>query len=129
EHERRALYEGAKTNATQLNCWGQEYIRAECEGATFILDCQQITRHDWRPDRRPNCPDYGCLVPLLEQAKWANTWLIEKFVHWLDGGEPMETNVWDNLQSVALVFSAIESSLTGQVVRVQEFLQSAMDRV
>ncbi|MGQ9732330.1 MAG: Gfo/Idh/MocA family protein, partial [Candidatus Zipacnadales bacterium] len=31
ENDRRAFYEGAKTNATQLNCWGQEYIRAECE--------------------------------------------------------------------------------------------------
>ena len=25
------------------------------------------------------------------QPKWTNSWLIEKFVHWLDGGEPMET--------------------------------------
>jgi hypothetical protein len=38
----------------------------------------------------------------------------------------METNVWDNLQSVALVFSAIESSRTGQPVKVQEFLAQAM---
>ena len=65
----------------------------------------------------------GEVVPLLEQRKWTDAWLVEQFVHWLDGGEPMETNLEDNLQSVALIFSAIESSRTGQPVNVQEFLQ------
>ncbi|MFC1525702.1 hypothetical protein ACFL6X_02705 [Candidatus Latescibacterota bacterium] len=39
-----------------------------------------------------------------------------------EGGEPMETHVEANLQSVALVFGAIESSRSGQPVAVQEFL-------
>ena len=64
----------------------------------------------------------GEVAPLLDQPKWANTWLIEKFVRWLDGGPPMETNVEDNLQSVALIFAAIQSSRTGQPVRVQDML-------
>ena len=64
-------------------------------------------------------------VPLLEQPKWGNSWLLDKFARWLDGGEPMETNIEDNLQSVALVFSAIESSRTGQPVKVQELLAKA----
>jgi len=34
----------------------------------------------------------------------------------------METEVQRNLQSVANIFAAIESSRTGQPVRVQEFL-------
>ena len=59
---------------------------------------------------------------MLGQPKWTNIWLIEKFVCRLDGGEPIETSVEDNLQSVALIFSAIESSRTGQVVMVQGFL-------
>jgi hypothetical protein len=37
----------------------------------------------------------------------------------------METNIEDNLQSVALIFAAIESSETGQPVQVQEFLRRA----
>jgi hypothetical protein len=37
----------------------------------------------------------------------------------------METNVEDNLQSVAMVFAAIESSRTGRAVRVQELLGAA----
>jgi hypothetical protein len=62
-------------------------------------------------------------VPPVEQSKWANTWLVEQFVQWLAGGAPMETNVEDNLQSVALIFAAIESSRTGQPLRVQELLE------
>jgi hypothetical protein len=34
----------------------------------------------------------------------------------------METNVEDNLQSVALIFAAIASSHSGQPVKVQELL-------
>ena len=52
----------------------------------------------------------------------------QRFVHWLDGGEPMETNVEANLQSVALVFAAIESSRTGQSVKVQEMLRNEVER-
>ena len=115
----RATYEGAKTNAATLNCWGQEYIRAECEKATLTLDSQRITCREW-PSQEPRDIEH------LQQPKWANTWLIEKFVRWLDCHEPMGTNVWDNLQSVALVFSAIESSRTGQPVKVQEFLANAV---
>ena len=120
----RTTYEGAKCNAWGLNCWGEEYVRAECEGGTLILDHRGLAVYPYdaalpggdRGERQPEP------LPLLYQPKWANTWLIEKFVRWLDGGEPMETNVQDNLQSVALVFAAIESSRTGMPVKVQEFL-------
>jgi hypothetical protein len=40
----------------------------------------------------------------------------------------METNVEDNLQSVALIFAAAESSRTAQPVNVQEFLAEARGR-
>jgi predicted dehydrogenase len=128
---RRVFYEGAKTNAVGLNCWGQEYIRAECEKATLVLSHGTIERFGYDPARaNPNRREgEGTDVPLLQQQKWANTWLIEKFVRWLDGGQPMETNVEDNLQSVALVFAAIESSRTGQPVQVQEFLARARGEV
>jgi predicted dehydrogenase len=120
----RVMYEGAKTNAVGLNGWGEEYIRAECSEATLILSHGRIERHDYdrsrtHPRRREG---RGIEVPLLQQPKWANAWLVEQFVRWLDGGEPMETNVQDNLQSVALIFAAIESSRTGQPIKVQEFL-------
>ena len=41
----------------------------------------------------------------------------------------METNLEANLQSVALVFAAIESSRTGQPVKVQEFLADTRQKV
>ena len=126
----RAFYEGAKTNAVGLNGWSQEYIRAECERATLILDQRHLERFDHASEKsRQNLQEgQGEPIPLLEGAKWANTWLIEKFVRWLDGGDPMETNVEDNLQSVALIFAAIESSRTGQAIKVQEFLAHAKER-
>ncbi|MCP4643049.1 MAG: Gfo/Idh/MocA family oxidoreductase [bacterium] len=127
ENGARALYEGAKTNAAGLNWWGQEYIRAECEQSTLVLSWQELERFNFAAsdDSLSRREGSGDTVPLLNQPKWANTWLIEQFVRWLDGGPPMETNVEDNLQSVALVFAAIESSRTGQPVRVQEYLEQA----
>jgi predicted dehydrogenase len=127
----RALYEGAKTNAVGLNGWTNEYFRAECEKASLILDRRQLECFAYNPEKRWSqaIEGTGERIPLQERAKWANTWLVERFVQWLDGGEPMETNVEDNLQSVALVFAAIESSRTGKPVKVLEFLERARTTV
>ncbi len=121
ENDTRGFYEGAKSNAKTLNGWGNEYFRVECEKGTVILDQHKVQVLEESSQPRE--------VPLLEQPKWMNTWLIEKFCRWLDGGRPMETNVEDNLQSVALVFSAVESSRVGQPIDVQEFLNNARREV
>jgi predicted dehydrogenase len=122
----RAQYEGAKSNAVGINGWTKEYIRAECELATIELSRREIELFSYDATKcwRAVSPGHGdgIRIPLIKQPKWANTWLIEKFVRWLEGGPPMETDVQSNLQSVALVFAAIESSRTGQAVKVQEFL-------
>ena len=47
---------------------------------------------------------------ILERQSWANIWLLEQFLDWLDGGPVMKTNVEANLQSVALVEAAVRSS-------------------
>ncbi|MEM7132075.1 MAG: Gfo/Idh/MocA family oxidoreductase [Chloroflexota bacterium] len=118
----KATYEGAKTNAVGLNGWAQEYVRAECEQATLIMDRRRVERHPYEGGRIYKREGEGAEIPLLEQPKWMNTWLVEQFVQWLDGGPVMETNIEDNLQSVALIFAAIQSSRTGQPVKVQELL-------
>jgi predicted dehydrogenase len=116
----KGFYEGAKTNAMTLYGWTNEYFRAECEKATLVLDHRKISCYPYKAEEQP--PVAPEPVQLLQQGKWLNAWLIEKFVNWLNGGEPMETNVEDNLQSVALIFGAIKSSRTGQPVKVQDLL-------
>ena len=125
----RAFYEGAKTNSVGLNGWAQEYVRAECENATLIMDRRRVERHPYEGGRIYKREGEGVEIAPLEQPKWMNTWLVEQFVQWLDGGPTMETNIADNLQSVALIFAAIESSRTGQPVRVQELLAETREQV
>ena len=130
ENGKRVFYEGAKTNAVGLNGWSQEYVRAECEQGTLIMNQREIRTLRYGKDYGALCREEdGELVPLIDQPKWSNAWLIEKYCNWLDGGEAMETNVDANLQSVALIFAAVQSSRTGRPVKVQEFLQEARSRV
>ena len=69
----KAFYEGAKSNAKTLNGWANEYFRAECERCTVVLAHRRI---EFLVEG-----DEPLEVPLLEQSKWANVWLIEKFVN------------------------------------------------
>ncbi|WNR42946.1 Gfo/Idh/MocA family protein [Paenibacillus roseipurpureus] len=119
----KAVYEGAKSNAVTLNGWSNEYIRAECEHSTLIMSHKEIEKYAYGGGGQAE------QIPLLQQNKWGHAWLIEQFVEWLDGGPPMATNVEDNLQSVALIFAAIESSRTGSPVKVQEMLERARSAV
>lgn len=120
----RAIYEGAKTNACGFNGWAHEYIRAECEKETLILDQRSVERFPYQ-HKNYSREGQGQVVPLLEQTYWKDTWIIDQFLDWLDGGPPMATNIEANLQSVAMVFSAIESSKTSQPINVQGFLNEA----
>lgn len=123
----QVFYEGAKTNATGLNGWTEEYIRCECERATLELDHQRIValRDPPRQQTGPKEERQQTVIPLLERQYWSDEWLMEQFLIWLDGGPPMPTNVEANLQSMALIMAAAESSRTQQPVAVQEFLQRA----
>jgi predicted dehydrogenase len=131
EEGTRALYEGANTNAVSLNGWGNEYLRAECRDATAVLHAHELREFAYDAD------DEGCLdavdfedgehVPLDERDKWSNAWLIEQFVDWLEGGDPMPTHVEANLESMALVFAAIESAESGESVAVRDVLERARE--
>lgn len=128
ENGTRAIYEGAKTNAAGLNGWGQEYVRAESEGATLVMNRRRVERfvHGAAGTPTTALEGQGETVSPSERPRWGHRWLIEQFLDWLDGGDPMPTEVNANLQSVALIFAAIESSRTGQPVRVQDFLREAV---
>jgi len=127
----KAVYEGAKCNAVGLNGWAREYIRAECELGTLIMDHRRVECFPHRPDERScYCREgEGETVAPRQQRYWKDTWITEDFLDWLDGGQPSATHVEANLQSVALIFAGIESSRTGQPVKVQEFLARAQAKV
>jgi len=129
ENGSRAFFEGASCNAVGLHYWERETIRAECELGALLLKARRLERFPYDPStqRITKFEGEGERLPLLERRKWKNTWLIEQFVHWLDGGEAMETNVEDNLQSVAMIFAVIESSRTGSPVKVQELLKQTRE--
>lgn len=125
ENGRRAFYEGALTNAVKLNGWSQEYFRVECELATLILSQRRVERFTYNPNATHTLgtEGQGEEIPLLERPHWAHRWLVEQFVDWMNGGPAMETEVQRNLESLAIVFGAIESSRSGQPVRVQDLLE------
>ncbi len=115
----RAMFEGAVANASTLSGWTNEYFRVECEGGTLVLDRQKVTVHRndaWQPVETSE-------VPPLEGDAWMNHLLAEQFVHWLNGGDPPPTHLDDNLQCAAILFAAIQSARTGEVVDVQAFLE------
>jgi len=120
----KCFYEGAKANASTMNGWTNEYFRAECEGGTLELDRRwlRVLRGDaWD---KPLSQD----LPLLQQPAWMNPWLAELFVNWLHGGDAPPNTLDDNIQCSALLFAAIESAHTGQVIDVQDLLKTNMLR-
>lgn len=133
ENGARATWEGAKANATTLNGWGSDYVRAECRDATLELDARELTRYPYDEAAEGVVgaidPERDEEIPLDEREHWSNTWLVGQFLDWLEGGAEMATNVRDNLQSIALVEAAIESSETDRPVAVQELLADARDSV
>jgi predicted dehydrogenase len=112
-------YEGAKANATTMNGWGNDYLRAECEYGTLELDRRQLRVLRSGPDGAPVAEP----LPLLEQPVWMNAWLAEMFCDWLCGGPTPPNHLGDNLQCIALLFAAIESAHTHAPVDVQAYLQ------
>jgi len=129
ENGTRVTWEGAKANAVTLNCWGDDYVRAECRDATLVLDSRDLEYFPYEGDDVPGREGDGTPVPLEEQEYWSDVWLVAQFLEWLDGGEPMETNVEDNLQSVALVEAAIRSSRRDEPIAVQALLERTRNDV
>jgi predicted dehydrogenase len=114
----KALYEGNKTSATQLNGWTSDYFRAECAQGTLELDNRRLRVMSDLSGERVTIDK-----PLAEQAVWMNAWLAEMFCDWVVGERvDHPTHLDDNLQCAALLFAAVESAHKGEVVRVQEFL-------
>ena len=100
-------------------------MRVDCELGTAILNNREIEIFSRSDLVRQRCREgQGQKIQLITQPKWLNTWLIEKFCKWLDGGPEMETHVDANLHAAALIFAGIESARTGRTVDVQEYVRA-----
>jgi len=119
----RCFYEGAKANASTMNGWGNDYLRAECEDGTLELDRRRLRVLRGGAGDVPRSED----LSLLEQSAWTNPWLAELFCDWLRGGPAPPNHVGDNIQCCALLFAAVESAHTGRPVDVQAFLQRHLE--
>jgi predicted dehydrogenase len=119
-----AFYEGAKSVAVGLNGWGHEYVRAECQNATLVMNRRKVLRYtpDGAVGAVPTDGPRPDPVPLLDRPRWGHFALIEDFLDWLDGGPAAPTAVADNLHSTAVMFAAIESSRRREAVDVAELL-------
>ncbi|WP_342363863.1 Gfo/Idh/MocA family oxidoreductase [Terrarubrum flagellatum] len=121
----RGVYEGSSSAAVGLNDWTKEYIRVDCEFGSAILNNREIEIFSRSDLKRQRCREgQGQKIQLLTQDKWLNTWLIEKFCKWLDGGPEMETNVAANVHASALIFAGIKSARSGETVNVQDYIRS-----
>lgn len=116
-------FTGTGCSASNLNWWNNDRIVAECRDASLVLDHQVIFAHK----AIDLDSEISTRVPLHTQKVWGNKWLLEQFLDWVNGGEAPANTIEDNIQLMAMVFSAIESIETGREVKVQEFLKKYMD--
>ena len=74
------VFRGRSTNAVGLKDWEQETIRAECELGTLVLNARRLERfpYDATKQRVSTVEGEGEEIPLLQQPKWMNTWLIQQ---------------------------------------------------
>lgn len=121
----KCFYEGAKANASTLNGWTNDYLRAECRDGTLELDRRWLRVLRGGAWEKPLAQD----LPLLQQPAWTNAWLAELFALWLRGGDAPPNSLDDNIQCCALLFAAIESAHRGQVVDVQQYLKENLEAV
>jgi predicted dehydrogenase len=119
----RCFYEGAKANASTLNGWGNDYLRAECEHGTLELDRRWLRVLRGGPWDKPLAQD----LALRQQPAWTNPWLAELFCNWLLGGTEPPNTLDDNIHCIGLLFAAIESAHGGRVIDVPEFMAQYLD--
>ncbi|HEV8377207.1 MAG TPA: Gfo/Idh/MocA family oxidoreductase, partial [Tepidisphaeraceae bacterium] len=115
----KCLYEGSLVNFASLNDLGEEYIRAECSGATLELDRRSLKMISGGAHDAPTVQT----LPLLEQEAWAQAWVGELFCDWLRGGQEPPGTISDYVYTAAMAFAAIESATRQMPIDVQQFLK------
>lgn len=114
----RAQLEESFANAKGMDGWSDEYLRAECTGATIIADHRKVTVLSENSEPIELTPD--------SNHYWGHELIFRDFINWLNGGQPSATSIDDNIQCAALTFATIESIRTGKPVDVQQYLANAL---
>lgn len=115
DNDTRALYEGNLSGAGHQNTWHQEHYRAECESGALSIDDDDVMRL-----HRAGEPDE--IVPIPKTRLYGHQQIIGDFLDWLEGDDPPETVLADNVKSMAMVFAAAETGKMGRTVDVADFL-------
>jgi len=116
----RAVYEGNAVAAGEQNAWREEAYRAECENGSVTVGVDRVVRIN-RHTREGGVVCSEVPNPVLERE--GHLWVVHEFLNWLDGGPAPATTLEDNMRTAAMIFGAIESAHTGQVVDVQSMFQ------
>lgn len=118
----RVQFEESFGNATTLNKWSDEYLRAECADGTIVADNRRVTLQNHRGYPFPTAAD----IPLCSSPYWDHALIVRQFMEWLDGGKAPVTQLEDNIHCCAFLFAAVESVNTGKTVDVHAFLKRYM---
>lgn len=118
----RATYEGSGTAAGQQHSWYDEYYRVECEEGAVAVGRDHVVRtYRIGGGRGLRTEEIAPVAAGYERHQA----VIDQFLTWLDGGPAPEATLDDNLNSVAMVFAAIEASRTNQTVDVAAMVAAA----
>lgn len=109
------FYEGNSSAAGIINCWHNEYYRAEFENGTVEIDYGNQVRI-YQAGAETKIYD----APPMKLS--GHDYLFEEFLNWLDGGEPSKTRIEDNIQSFAMVMAAIDTTIDGQPKKIANYL-------
>ena len=111
----RAVYEGSAVAAGEQNTWREELYRAECEEGAVAVGRDKVVRvHRFR--RGGGLVTEEVVTERPEHEGHAA--VLGQFLDWLDGGEPPETRLEENVKTAAALFGAVEASVGGRVVDV-----------
>ncbi|MDP6113255.1 MAG: Gfo/Idh/MocA family oxidoreductase [Planctomycetota bacterium] len=109
------FYEGNSSSAGIINGWHNEYYRLELEQASVeIAGGKTITVH--RKDEEVEQYE-------APELKWeGHCHLFDEFLQWLDGGEPSDTRIQENIKSFAMILAAMEAGTEGAVRQIADYL-------
>ncbi len=109
------FYEGNSTSAGIMNCWHREYYRLELErGTVEITGGKDITIHR----RDEEVEQYEA-----PELPWeGHNHLFDEFLNWLDGGQPADTRIQENIKSFAMIIAAMDAGTEGAVRNISDYL-------